>query len=162
MEQPVYQLAARRLARGLSGLALVTCPLQAVLWSKHSLVEQSPCSTCGSGSWSPDSGKRKASRRFSCGAAHPRFVGQDPDSESPGQVYTRYEHWIIKHYFSTNWNVLKVCLVVKHIDGRSKNYLLLVQYSQKIKELDAFFCFRRMPNKENCDPILKRVSIPIN
>ena len=52
-----------------------------------------------------------------------------------------------KRYFSPKYNVLIVGLAVKRTDKRSKNHLFSDQSSQTIKQLNAFWCFRRMTVK---------------
>jgi hypothetical protein len=47
-------------------------------------------------------------------------------------------------------------MAVKRTDKQSKKSLFSAQSAKTIKDLEAFWCFRRMTAKENCDPILKR------
>jgi len=44
-------------------------------------------------------------------------------------------------------NLREVGLVVKDIDERSKIHLFSTQSAHKAKDLDAFWCFRRMTAK---------------
>jgi len=61
-------------------------------------------------------------------------------------------------------NVLKAGLIVKHCGNRSKNDYIPVQFARKVKDIAAFWCFRRKVPKGKGSVALSEIidtSLPI-